>query len=439
MATRPQIRVVEAANVGPTKRRLRKPQHRFNLVSKPYQIVPFMIAPVLPGETMKNLLMQSRVVTDPIKNALIGWHKEYYFFYVKHRAFTSGRWWTTENAAKLQAMMLDPATVVTTLQASAENTPYYTFNGGMQFVQACYQEVVEEYFRDEDQAYDDFLIGADYAAAQIDTQNWAHSLKAESAGSDDSELPGVDELEELDILPGMTSNYAQWEFMRDHGMTTLTYEDYIRSYGVSIEDTPDLGEEGIEATASNFRPELLRFVRDWKYPTNHVDPATGVPASAVSWSFAERADKDRFFQEPGFIFGVTVTRPKINLGSQKGAAVGFLDNAYAWLPAVLRRHPYVAVKEIADSATVGILENQTEDYWVDVADLFEHGDQFVNHAMSAAANHGIALPTADPALWKYPTEAMVDSLFAADTAENIREDGVVHLTIATSIPKEQTA
>ena len=66
-------------------RKLRSPIHRFHLRHYPFQLQPFMLAPVIPGETMKNLLLQARVVTDPIKNGLIGWWQEYYFFYVKHR------------------------------------------------------------------------------------------------------------------------------------------------------------------------------------------------------------------------------------------------------------------------------------------------------------------------------------------------------------------
>ena len=71
--------IVNAAKMG---RKLRRPEHPFILRHKPWQIQPFLIAPVIPGETMSNLLMQARVVTDPINNPLIGWHIEYYYFYV---------------------------------------------------------------------------------------------------------------------------------------------------------------------------------------------------------------------------------------------------------------------------------------------------------------------------------------------------------------------
>ena len=93
--------------------------------------------------------------------------------------------------------------------------------------------------------------------------------------------------------------------------------------------------------------------------------------------------------------------------------------------------------EQLDSATDGILQNQTEDYWLDARDVFRYGDQFVNHAMSAAANHGIALPTA--ALdKKYPTDAMIESLFKTANVDYVREDGVCNLNILGRLGPDTT-
>ena len=66
----------------------RRPQHRFNLKTKLYQIQPLMIAPVLPGESLTNIMLQAQSWSDPLAAGVlrnIGWWKEYYFFYVKHR------------------------------------------------------------------------------------------------------------------------------------------------------------------------------------------------------------------------------------------------------------------------------------------------------------------------------------------------------------------
>jgi hypothetical protein len=418
MAT--QLSVVTAENIKKVRRKPRRPQHQFRLKSKPFEIVPFCIAPVLPGETLQNILLQSRAVTDPIKSRIMGWHKEYYFFYVP---LLSLKRTGADSTGLLQSMMLDPTVDVSTLKYGANNAGLYGFKGGMKYTEMCLDVVCDEFFRDEDDTTAHTIDV--YPGAQVDQQRWFNSFKLESAGQDDMELPGVDEIEELDILPGMTAAYAQWEMMRDAGITDLDYDDFIRSYGV---DVPKAEEIQPDSHGLTIRPELLRFSRSWQYPSNTIDPADGSAVSAVSWSIAERADKARFFKYPGFIFGVTVTRPKLYMKNQIGSAAGLLDNAYAWLPAVLAGHPYASVKEVLDSTTDGIFQNLTEDYWFDVKDLFLYGDQYVNDFAGADSNW-VALPTATGEV-KFVTKTQIDGLFVGDTtAAYIKEDGVVHLNI----------
>jgi hypothetical protein len=408
----PQARILNVTDIKSQRRVPRKPRHTWNVKAKPYEIVPIMFAPTLPGETLQDMLMQSRVVSDPIVDPLIGWFQEYYFVHVTHRALHA--WDTT---GLLQSMMLDPATSTAALHAAANNVPYYTFKGGMDWQKKITELIVEEWFRDEGETPATASI-ENYFAAQMDTDNWTQSFKLESAGADDPELPGVDEIEELDILPGFSTQYAQWELMRDQGMTDLTYEDFLRSYGVNIPKAEEASPE------EKYKPELIRHFRKWSYPSNTIDPASGTPASAVYWEVAERSDKKRFFKEPGFIVGFSVTRPKLYMGNQKGAAIGMLKGTYEWLPAVLQGYPYTSVIETLDTLTDGVLQNQTQDYWIDVKDLFLHGDQFLNRTLA----HAVALPTA-AGVTKYPTEAMIDTLFVTAGAEYVRQDGVAFLNI----------
>ena len=53
-------------------RKLRQPEHAWAVKHLPFAIQPFMIAPVLPGETLKNALLQVRAVLQPVKSALSG-------------------------------------------------------------------------------------------------------------------------------------------------------------------------------------------------------------------------------------------------------------------------------------------------------------------------------------------------------------------------------
>lgn len=417
MAMRPRNAIypnlpVYADAMPSTSRVMRRPQHRFQLETRPFQIVPFLLAPVLPGESLETLLMQSRVVTDPIKNPLIGWWKEYYVFYVRHRDMPG--------SAVLQSMMLDPSDVATSLKAGATSTDTYTYQGAVDWVGQCLDPVVKEYFRRPSEVssgtWDDAAAKlGNYFLAQINLDSWMDSLVDDTVLFDGDPLPDdVDAatLGEVDRLR------VHFEAMRDAQLIDMDYDDWLRTYGVNIPKAETPG-----------RPELVRYSKNWQYPSNTVDPTTGIPASAVSWAIAERADKKRFFKEPGFLFGVTVTRPKVYYSKQVGHAAGMMDNAFSWLPAVLQEEAAISLKQFA-ADTGPLFGNTTNGYWVDVRDLLVYGDQFVNFALTETDQGLVALPTV--ALQKdYVASADVDALFkSASPANKIREDGVVNLGIA---------
>lgn len=398
-----------------TKRKMRRPQHTFQLQMRPWQIQPFMIAPVLPGETLKNLTLQDRIVSDPLKPAmkLIGWWAEHFFFYVKHRDFLE-----PERAA-MSGMMLDPAANMASYKVGAYDAATYTFNGGMDFVKFCLKTVVEAYFRDEGEAWDTKLIDG-IPQAQIfgkGHNNWTDSFTL-NAAKRDRDVPVPDNMEDLDDA------MQHWMALRDAGLVTMDYEDFIRTYGVKVRQD--------EASIELHRPELIRYLRDWTYPTNVVEPTTGVPTSAAAWSVTERADKDRFFAEPGFIFGVTVQRPKVYMGRLYGAMVGGMDDVYTWLPAVLQDHYEMAFKHFAEGAGPAYNTAATGGYWVDIRDLFIHGDQFSNYNVEYT-NSPAALTVPDPTTGnvRYAADADIDEMFAGvtDPVRRIRHDGVVSLGI----------
>lgn len=398
---RPQISL---ASVPQMARRNRSPEHVFQLRHRPYQIQPFLIAPVLPGETLKNGLMQARVVTDPIKNPLIGWHVEYYFFYVKHRDMPNSATWQT------MVMQADYDTSARNVAAKVEHYHYAT---SIDWVAECLEPVTNHYFRGFGETMATASIG-NLPAAAINRDSWMDSLIDETLlpeGGDPQTTPdGAEDLNRLMLM---------YEHLRAMKLYEGTYEDWLKSYGVR--------PAAVEVPG---KPELIRYVKDWSYPSNTVDPTSGTPSSAVSWAVQERFDKDRFFKEPGFIFGVTIARPKVYFGKQKGYAASMMNDAFSWLPAVLRDQAAVSLKEFA--AAAGPLQgNTTNGYWVDVRDLFIYGDQFVNFALTETDAGLMALPTT--ALQKrYPSSADVDALFkSASPANQVRQDGVCRLTVAS--------
>lgn len=386
-------------------RKMRRPQHQFQIRQRPWQIQPFMIAPVLPGETLENLLVQSRIVTDPIKNPLIGWWAEMYFFYVKHRDL--------DGRDDFAAMMLDPATDLSGYN-EASATAYYHAGSAINWTKLCLKRIVEEFFKDEGETWDGVTIDS-MPVASINQQSWLDSVDNDDTyTADDVDITvGVD-----DVVTASEIETAlrQWEFLRLQGLTNMSYEDYLTTYGVRMPQV------------ELHRPELIRYVRDWKYPTNHVDPSSGSPSSAVVWSIAERADKKRFFTEPGFVVGLSVVRPKVYRQAQTGSAISLLSDAYRWLPAVLLGDTEHSIVKV--TAGSGPLPAVTDDYRVDTRDIFLYGDQFINFSLSETDANLIDIPTA--ALQKrYADSDDANELFV-DTStplNKVRMDGVVHLQI----------
>lgn len=395
-------------------RNIRRPQHSFNIRYQPYQIQPFLIAPVLPGETMKNLLLQARVVSKPVRNPLIGWWNEYYFFYVKHRDLPE--------RDEFVDMALDPSWTADNVDTASADVKTYFAGNGINWTQKCLDRVVETYFRHEGET-GATLDGMPIAA--IGGANWMDSLVLDTDWVNDVDV-GIPEVADVDPVtggsqPGMLASQIdlalqQYELLQSYGLVTQSYEDWLATFGVR------------KPREEQHEPELIRFVRQWTYPTNTIDPSDGSPSSALSWSISERADKDRFCREPGFLFGVTVTRPKVYLKGQVGSAVWAMRNAVTWLPAVMRHDWRASMTKIAQAS--GPLTGITDDYWFDVKDLLIYGDQFINYALTATDANLMDLPVDGTGQRRFALEADIDDLFVGESGGTIDADGIVTLAIA---------
>lgn len=393
-----------------TGRKSRRPNHSFHIRHRPWQLTPFMIAPVLPGETLKNLMWQSRAVSKPVKAALTGWWLEHYFFYVKHRDLDARDTFTD--------LMLDVSTTTAALNSAAKVETYHR-GTSIDWVQLCLERIRDTYFRDEDEIGTAYDIGA-LPAVHVGQQNWTDSLVTDGhyATADVELTVGVDDKIAASEVSQMM---AQYEFLRANKLTDASYEDYLASFGI--------GTPKVEL----HRPELIRYQREWSYPSNTIDPTTGAPTSALSWSIAARADKDRFFTEPGFIVGLTVARPKVYMDNQQSTVANELDRAIRWLPAILNSDPYNSLAAFA-TGSAGPIAGATDGYVFDLKDYFLYGEQFINFLVSDVENK-VDLPDLAIVNKRYADATDADALFVGTTAATrlITQDGVVMLDILSHL------
>lgn len=405
------------ASLPTSGRKIRRPVHTFNTQQNPWAITPYLIAPVIPGETMKSAMQQARAISKPIKNDMIGWWLEHYLFYVKLRDL--------DGRDDLTEMFVKPDWTPGALVDNVANADYmHNGRNRLNYPKMCLKRVVEEYFRDEGEAWDIATYGG-LPLAKTNIDGVFHSIMSEG----DYQTPGEIDVD-IDNDGTITAAEVedarrQWELLRQMNLTEATYEDFIRASGV---------RGAVAETVDPHRPELVRYEKQWTYPANTVEVA-GI-RSVASWTSNLRADKDRFFKEPGFLFGVTVARPKVYLGNQSAAAVSLLDHIQTWLPAVLRDDPSTSLTYVPDGT--GPVTTEPTGYFVDIRDLFIHGDQWVNHADYI---NGVALPSATNFDKEYVSAADIEGLFVGATAADrvIRQDGICTFMIASAETRDHTA
>lgn len=406
--------------LGASHRKLRSPQHQFYIRHRPWEIQPFMIAPVLPGESLENATLQARVVTDPLQSSVVGWWCEHYLFYVKLRDLYA--------RDLLTAMLLKPETDISSLNSGTDRRYYQEATSGtdINYPKLCTEVIVDNYFRNEGETAGQYVNGSLYLAS-VSTDN---ALDSAINASDLEGAAGVDQ-NLVSTTPGQGEGTAavytseidkalkEWEYARSMKVTDMTFEDWCESFGVTMPQSSQL-----------YKPELLRYSRDWAYPTNTIDPTNGTPRSAVSWAIAMRADKRRYFTEPGFIVGVAVCRPKMYFKNMRCNMVQLMNNAYAWLPPQLAADPYASFVKVA--AGQAPLTSNAGAYYIDIKDLFIHGDQFSTEDLTTVqGSNVVALPNAALTNKRYPASTDMDALFVDITAGTgrIKQDGVVRLQI----------
>lgn len=407
----PGIAASTLIETGATRRKPRVPVHDFNLRFRPFVLQPFMAAPVLPGDTLKNTLISYSAMTDPIKHPLIGWWFDMHVFYVPFRAMGDSQ--------ILQDMVLDPA--FGDLGAGADEAAdpdfYHAQATKPSFAMMATQAVVEEYFRHEGE---DWLTNAhldNVPQIGLTKKSAISSFILDSATAEPDTLPGTsdqdDNLDEI-LGSGLSATFAgaydAYQALVAAQVVDITFEDWLTQYGVRL------------PTAHNDpRPERIGSYSDWKFPTKAVDQTDGSIAAAVHWRDRVKFDKDRRFKEPGVVLGLCSATPKIYLRNQTEAVIDSLTRSLDWLPAVLGEHAFTSLKLFTSNGAgtgVGPLAGTpSSDYWLDIRDLFVHGDQFVNFALSATDANIVALPNSSGKT-RFVSSTDADDLFSAASPVN---------------------
>ncbi len=407
-----QVQVIQP---GQTRKRFhRRPNFPIAGSLKPFGLYPLMCHPVLPGETLKSASSKWTVISQPLKNPFCGAWLESWLFYVK----------LTDLDRDLGQMFISD-TYSTSGWTSPDNAErYFVKSGAIDWVRKCTERCHDAYFISEGETPVTFG-GTDAGIRQIKLNNrsWYQNLMFEPA-----EVA-------LDVT-GERDHDAQisaWQMVAQMQMTELSYESYLEQYGVSSMRL-GIGE-----------PEILRFTRSWTKPTNVIDPADGSPSSAWVWNDELKLEKDKRFEEPGFIIQLAAVRPKMYQAGQVKSVVQTLWGFSDWFPAYTLRDPAEGIKRIGTDddvflTTLNAAEGEVQLLY-DHRDLLSHGEQFINdtalHYPLPTAAGWSTVAAASPAnvRGEYADSQGIQDIFVstADAQERCLYEGITSLTIAGHI------
>lgn len=381
-------------------RSTRYPVHNFWGKSRPHQLQPVAIAPVLAGDSLRHARFEARCITDPIKDPVTGWWAEYYLFYVPVSTFD-------EYAAVQTFFATDSESPsLASLDTTEEAWSFYENTGnGPNWLRMAMKPIVRHFFRREEEDWNTQLLDT-VPIASIPTKSWVDAVRtAASVGT-----PSVD----------YAGRWAAYQLLRESNLTTLDFVDYLASQGVEVP------QQLQESRNDKRKPELLRYVRQFAYPQNTVDPSTGGMANACSWVVSERCDKRIYAGEPGFLVLVSCFRPKLYRSNQNAAGVSLLRNGRLWHSMVQADAPQEVLVQRVGPTGSGPLA-VTADYIIDSNALLSIGDEFRFGTGAPVA----ALPAAALTNTSYPSGAELDALYVSGTSNKITQEGAIHFAVSS--------
>lgn len=386
-------------------RRMRRPTHNAFLHFLPWTLTPFMIAPVLPGETLKNALFQARVLTTPVTNQLCGWWIETYWFYVKHRHLMNNQLLPSTLRDYVAPMLDQSATFAT---EGSTLTHLHSQSGDLSITRDVYNVICNHFFLDESSYR--AVANTGLQKVRLRLPGWWDSiiptdnLTTGYGGIGDDTIGTA----ALDQVGEIGKALEQWQTLVMLGVTDLSYDDWLRSFGVSV------------AAPREDRPELIRYTREWQYPSSavSVDATAQRVSTVLNWALTERIDKDRRFSEPGAIMACVVARPKA-YHSLRTSGIGQLSSAMGWQTPMNSGGLYEQYLPV----------NGLTGYSFDSRDLYLHGDQWVYAVRGTTNVPAIAMP-ADGAM-DFASDAEINALFTDGASGYVKMDATVSLGIAS--------
>lgn len=245
------------------------------------------------------MYFESCVIIDLIKNLIIGWKKEYFFFYVKMSDFFDDI---------IKEMFIDFQNALLLVEVMVVDNVWYQFeSGGFNWLKCGMDCIMKYYFWDEGEDFIWFGVLKYYQYFVYYCDMGIFDLIMDK----DDMLQGVVILFVIDVQDFEVFMMV-FEYLCVMGFVNMFYEDFFWLYGVNIKDL-------IEG-----KFEFFWYLLDWQYLLNMINLEMGVLISVVLWVFKQFFCECKFFMELGFVIGFMVIWFKMYMGGQFGYVFAFL-------------------------------------------------------------------------------------------------------------------
>lgn len=373
----------------------------------PMGLYPSMFLPVLPGETLDEVSLKATYVSAPVKSNLAGAWYENWWFYVR----------ITDINPALSEMFIGQLTSTAGYTAPVNRPRYFTKAGQIDWLFLATQKVMESFFLNEGETP---ILHPDgvYMIKRINTDAF-ESAVVDPVGTYSPEVTGDAEGAEI------SEQMAAYLRMRQLGMGFTSYDDYLRTYGLTGPEIPHANARG--------EPELLAYRRHWTQPTNVVDPADGSARGAWYWRIEDSNTKAKRFLEPGFVIGFHAVRPKLLDAkwdySMAASLWGFSD----WIPSYTLDDPTAGLRKVVGNAQPWFTDPAAtaQEIWYDHRDLLANGEQFDNsnsgQVVPVTAGRSFAVGATQAQLrGEYVANADIDALWVTPGG-TVSYDGIVQV------------
>ncbi len=320
----------------------RRPVFRASVELEPWEITPFCCFPLLPGETLHNILMDGRFVLNGCVSPLFPWYLDIQLFAVN----------LSDVDVDFEEILLRHAETPPTGIAASANKPLLgQAAGAMNLTGPVYDRICDQFWK-TDNVLPNSVVNTDLFIAPV---KWRTSSSTLVEGESPSRVFEPDQLQTDEMKRDLLDQDMDWA-------------DVLRAYGVKVTS----GEAGV--------PERIMWESIAKYPVFVQSDAadTIVTRYQVLWSIREARLTARgagiFAKEPMVIMGLVTIRPEVIEGNKAFMFVNDLvDGERWWVPPF---NTFDAVQDILQEpgssitaghswtdTAAGVVQLNALDYW----------------------------------------------------------------------------